>query len=511
MEPMLRRLSMGRLGGAVVALLVGSMGIAGCTTGDDGTPTVTPTATPDTATPTPNEPTPPAPVTMVTISGTVSAVDRETGAPLDAATFAQRSGRIVVYALPDPSDLTHPLSKSTLDGPGFYSMEVPENSGELYMIAVADVDSDTVITGEDLLREAALSPVAVATTATENVDIVLDLTPRGGGGGGPLSYAPISGNVLYNGVGSEAVKIAVVAFRGDYSGRTWGKTERVSSGDYNLSVAIYGDKAGIAGYADVDGNALYEPCDPAGLAEDLVTLGTAGATGVDILIEGVGPSGLPRPIPYITLSGTVSGGDAYAGAPIVVSARAANSAAVVGSVTLAAPGNFSMRLPGNLGSVVVSAISDTNGDNVLDAALDANGSAATSVGTSSVGGVSITLVQPVYDTGLSGIVSYSGSVAGADRVVMALFDEGGPNGQDPMTTQVMDPIFPLEYSFLELEPGTYYVLGMLDVDGNWLGGAPGADDVVGAYTLNGSTLLQIIVEENQVTTGINFTLGNYTL
>lgn len=488
--------------------------LSGCTTGDDETPT--PTAVPETPTPTatPDPFTPPPVVNFVGISGTVTAVDRTTGDVLDASTYAARSGKIVVYALLDPADLAHPVAKATLEGPGYYNMDVPENSGTLYIVAVADVDWDEVITSADLMREAALSPVTVAATGYENVDITLDVVEHGGGGGGPIDYSPFSGNVFYDDVDADRTNIAVVGFRGDYASRVWGKSVQVGPGPYNLSVAIYGESTAIVAYADLDGNGLYEPCDPAGLAEgNAYALNQQGATGVDILIAGVGPVGLPQPIPYVSISGTVVAADNYSGTPILVTVRATGTAAVVGSVSLPAPGNFTLRLPGKIGSVDVTAITDSDADGALNPLLDANGVASATVGSSSVGGVSITMTQPLTDTGISGRISYSGTPGPNDRIVVALFGEEGTVA-DPLLTQIYTASFPtpLDYSILELAPGTYTVLAMLDVNGDWtFGQEPTVDDVVGAYTLNGTSLLPISVVDKQVTSGINFTLGNYSI
>lgn len=502
------------LGTALLLSVQGMMAqsLVGCS-GTDETPT--PTEVPETPTPTatPDPFTPPPTVNFVGISGEIVAVDRETGAPLDSATYSARSGRIVVYGLLDPADLAHPISKSTLEGPGFYNMDVPEDSGTVYVVAVADVDSDEIITSVDLMREAAASPVTVGTDFVEHVDITLDLVPRGGGGG-PVDYGPFSGNVFYDGVDADKTNIAVVGFRGDYASRAWGKSEQKGPGAYSVSVPIYGETTALVAYADLDGNGLYEPCDPAGLAENNpYPLSQGGAAGIDILIEGVGPIGLPRPIPYVSISGTVVANAEYSGTPILVTVRASGTAAVVGSLSLSAPGNFTLRLPGMLGDVEVTAITDSDGDGVLNLELDASGTSSATVGSSSVGGVTVTLVQPLLDTGISGRISYSGSPAPTDRVVVALFGEDG-TVSDPILTQVYPASFPtaVDYTILELAPGTYTVLAMLDVDGDWnFGQQPSAYDIVGAYTLNGTSLLPIVVTDKHVTSGINFTLGNYSL
>lgn len=484
----------------------------GCTTGDDDdTPTPTPVSSPTpepTATPADPTSTPLPPRTS--ISGTVTAVDRDSGVALDSATFSARSGKIVVYAVSDPADIRYPLGKATLNAPGFYSLEVPADSGPLFVVAVADIDADEIITGYDLQRESLDSPVSVGADPIEGVDVVLDLAARPTGGGGCGGAGLFAGNVLYDNPAGAGVSIAVVGFRGDYSGKILGKQERDGSGEFGVSVNVCTDTTALVAYADVDGNGLYEPCDPAGLAEDNpYPLSELGGSNINILIEGVGPSGLPRPISYVSLSGSVAAHDTYAGTPIYLTAMVEGTSTVLGSAELSAPGNFTFRTPGGLGSVLVRAITDSNGDGVLDPTFDANGSATVSVGGSSLGGIGIQLVQPVYDTGLAGTISYSGTATPADQVVIALFDDPDMTG-GPLRLQVFNPLFPLVYSFMELDPGTYYVLGMLDVNGDSNGEGPGPQDVVGAYTQNGSTLAPIEVQDNVVTLDINFTLGNYT-
>lgn len=502
-----------RYGRVVATLTLGLSAFSmGCTTGDDDdTPTPTPVSSPTpepTATPADPTATPLPPRTS--ISGTVTAVDRDSGVALDSATFSARSGKIVVYAVTDPADIRYPLGKATLTAPGFYSMEVPADSGPLFVVAVADIDADEIITSYDLQREALESPVSVGSDPIDEVDVVLDLVARPTGGGDCGGAGLFAGNVLYDNPSASGVPIAVVGFRGDYSGRILGKQEREGSGEFGVSVNVCTDTTALVAYADLDGNGLYEPCDPAGLAEENpYALSELGASNINILIEGVGPSGLPRPISYVTLSGSVAAHDAYAGTPIYLTAQVDGTSTVLGSTLLSAPGNFTFRTPGGLGSVLVKAVTDSNGDGVLDPAFDANGSATVSVGSSSLGGIGIQLVQPVYDTGLAGSISYSGAVTPADQVVLALFDDPDmTNG--PVRLQVFSPLFPLVYSFLELDPGTYYLLGMLDVNGDSNGEGPGPQDVVGAFTQNGSTLSPIDVQENAVTLDINFTLGNYT-
>ncbi len=482
---------------------------------DDGTNTPEPSETP-LVTPTP-EPIPTPTPRPVAISGEVRAVDRYTGEPIDTATYLARAGVIVVYALLDPSDLVHPLSKSVLDQPGFYQLDVPENIGNVYVVAVADLDNNNVITPFDLMREAEVAPVSVGTEAVEEVDVILDLAARGTSSGPGPGRADFSGIVTY--MSEIPTNIAVVAFQGDFSGWYWGMSNRLGTGDYVCSVAMYGSTTSLIGYADADGNGVYEPSDPAGLPEhNPYPLGPDGASGVDILIETVGPAGLPVPLPYVSVSGTVTVDETYAGTPIHVWLEGADGEIVYARTTLDGPDNFTLRVPGNLSQVTLQAITDSDGDGDLNPVLDAHGSVGPfSLGSSNVGGKEIVLEAPGDPvTGLSGVINYNGTTSAGDILVIGVYTSTDMSGT-PALSKYASPNFPVSYEFLNLgdvldEMGvtshTFYVNAVLDVGGD-LSEELDPNDVFGWYSLDGQTPQGVLVEKNHIATGVNFSMGNW--
>jgi len=498
--------------GSVLALSV----VQGCwPPGDDDDDDTT---APVDVTPTPDDwdtetPLPP----KVTVSGTVTAVDRTSGEELTPEEYSSRAGAIVVYALVDPADLVHPLSKATLAGPGYYEMEVPEDVGQVYVVAIADWDFNTVITNSDVYREADLSPVSVGLEPVGDVDVTMDLGVHAGGGPSPGS-GPFAGTVVYDAEDAEDTNIAVVAFLGDYSSHTFGMSTQTGPGDYSVDVGLYGETTALVGYADADRNGLYEPSDPAGLAEENpYVLSAEGRAGVNILIEGVGPGGLPSPIPYITVAGTVSADDAYQNSTIEVSIGTADGSIRYGATTLDGPGEFSLRVPGMLSNVVVSAWTDSNGDGFYSEANDASATYGPfDAGTSNIGGVSLVLITPEEPTtGISGSILYSGSYSDADQLVLAIFDSPDTeNGPVWVSTRDIGAGFPVEYeavgleSILEAQSATsmtIYLGVILDVGSNYSEG-PGASDLIGFYSTDGVSATGVTLEDHVVLTGIQMVI-----
>ncbi len=482
--------------------------------GDDDTSTPEPTVPP--ATPT-MEPMPTPTPKPVAVTGEVRAVDRYTGESISTATYLERAGVIVVYALLDPADLVHPLSKAVLAEPGFYQLDVPENIGDIFVVAVADLDSNDVISPYDLSREAEVSPVTVGTETVEDVDIILDLAARTGGSGPHPGYAPFAGIVTYD---SPLPKnIAVVAFRGDFEGWYWGMARRQGTGDYLCSISMWSSTTSLVGYADEDENGVFEPSDPAGLPEhNPYPLGPDGATGVDILIETVGPVGLPVPLPYISVAGTVYPHDAYAGTPIYVSLEGADGQIVYDRTTLSGPDNFTLRVPGNLAEVTLKAITDSDGDGELNPVLDAHGDLGPfSLGGSNVGGKNITLEAPGDPvTGLTGVINYKGTTTSEDILVIGVYTSTDMSGT-PAVSQYASPAFPVSYEFLNLDEvleemgatsHTFYVSAVLDIGGD-LSEEVDPNDVLGWYSADGQAPQGVTVDQNHIAAGVNFTMGNW--
>ncbi len=528
-----------------------------------------PAVTPTPASPTPHV-TPTAVPEFVTISGQVIAVDKATGEPLDRETYACVAGRIAVYAVQDPTDIVHPVGKMTLFEPGGYSIELPANLGLVYIIAVVDVDKDTLITSADMAREAVQSPVTVGTESIADVDITLDLgSSCAWEFDGPCcngyDYVVFSGDVTY--VSEIPTNIAVAAFRGDYQGGTLGLTFRTDSGPYSVNVRKTEASTSLVGYADADSNGLYEPCDPTGLAEgNPYPLDEGDTSGVDILIEGIGKPDLPVPLPYITVAGSVVVHDGYDGTPIVVTLASASSGILYGTTTIEGPGDFGLRVPAGLSGALLTAITDSNGDGTLDAATDASGYYGPfDLGTSSVGGIVVVLVDPVGATptpplesgatpvleptpvpeptpvaeptpvpdpahtptpapnpeelpeaGISGTITYDGTAADGDILVVSVFTDTTMSSA-PVDTAYLAPTFPQNYLFIGFNEvletiGTssfdFYVTAVLDVGGD-LSDEVGPEDVFGVYTIDGTSFTPVTVTKGQISEHVDFQLGNW--
>ncbi len=563
--------------------------LAGCPPGwpsddDDASvePSETPAATPTPPTPT-NVPATPAPTPgALTISGDVIAVDWETGEPIDTSEYSQYAGRIVVYAVADPADLSQPVGKMTLVAPGAYVIDVEPGMGQLYVMAVVDSNRDSFITARDMVREAVDSPVTVENESLEDIDIYIEIWTGveggpGGGGGGPGgggpggggpggACAPFDGMVTYE--SEQPTNLAVAAFTSDYLD-ILGVAFRQESGPYDLCATIYGASTNLIGYADADGNGMYEPCDPTGLAPDNpYALTEEGASGVDILIEGVGKPDLPMPLPYITISGSVVAHDAYAGTPIVVSASGSHSGVLYATTTIDGPGDFSVRVPAYISGLLLSAITDSNGDGNLDPAVDASGQLPPfDAGGSNMGGYVIILSDPAAATptpvpetqaptpeppaaqsptpapestpvptpipvpestptpqpevppesGISGTVFYTGTVADDDILVISVFQSTNMS-DDPVRNAYLAPDFPQAYSItgfndilddMGVDSHEFYVTAVLDVGGD-LSEEIGPEDVFGVYSADGVNFTPILVSKGTMSAGIDFELGNWT-
>ena len=385
------------------------------------------------------------------------------------------------------------------------------------MVAVADIDGNNVISPVDVSREAETSPVTVGSDPVADVDLILDLAARSTSSSPPVDVADFTGIVTYD--SPIPRPIAVVAFRGDFEGWYWGMARRTGSGDYTCQISLFGSTTSLVGYADEDENGVFEPSDPAGLPEhNPYPLGLEGATGVDILIETVGPVGLPVPLSYVTVAGTVTADESYAGTPIRVSLEGADGRIVYDRVTLAAPGNFSLRVPGNLTDVMVEAITDSDGDGELNPVLDAHGEEGPfSIGTSNMGGINITLEAPGEPvTGLSGTINYKGTTTAEDILVIGLYTSTDMSGT-PVLSKYATPNFPVNYEFMNLadllddlgtDTATVYVSAVLDIGGD-LSEETDPNDVFGWYSADGQVPDPVEVQRNHIVSGINFTMGNW--
>jgi len=537
----------------IIASLVLVAGCPGCPwdddDDDDDTDASTPTPEPATPTPVVIVPTPePGPVDL---SGDVITVDRDTGEIVDSEVAAELIGAIAVYILRDPDDLTEVVAKSTMDVPGHYSVTLEPNSGDYYILAVVDVDDNRIITSRDLSREAVRSPVTIHTQDVEDVDIIIDLpfsqwiadggccsggsggagdggSSGGGGDGsgggaddGSIGTTIFTGTVVYDDDDEANTEIAVIAYAPEETDDVYAVKFGWGSGDYELWVPHNGDDVTVLAYADADKNGLFEPNDHAGFAEDNpYLLDGLGYEGVDILIAGVLANGLPQPIPYVSVAGTVAVQQGYNDTPIVVT-LSSDVGVLYDEVVLPAPGDFSMRVPGNLTGLSVQAITDSNGNGQLEVGIDGSDHYGPfDLGTSSLGGILLTLnYEEIEPTGFSGVVYYSDSstITSADRIVVVAFTSTAEEAE-PVLVQSVGTTLPIGYEILDLETLlddrgvdelTLYIGAVLDVGSNLGATGPQADDIVGAYTVEGDTPSGVTLVRGQITGDIDIILGNY--
>jgi hypothetical protein len=185
---------------------------------------------------------------------------------------------------------------------------------------------------------------------------------------------------------------------------------------------------------------------------------------------------------------------------------------------LTGPDNFTLRVPGSLSGVTLSAITDSDGDGDLNPSVDAHGSIGPfDLGASSIGSQNITLVTPTTPTtGLSGVINYGGTTSSGDLLIVGLYLNNDMS-ESPAYSQVLPASFPVNYEFMELgdvldaagvTTKGFYVNAVLDVGGD-MDGEYDPNDVFGLYSSDGSTPREVTVEKNRITSGVNFTMGNW--
>ncbi|MCP4872421.1 MAG: hypothetical protein GY898_27290, partial [Proteobacteria bacterium] len=244
--------------------------------------------------------TPPA---ETVVSGEVIAVDRDTGVELSPADFAERAGGLIVYALPDASDLSEILAKDTLEGPGPYEMTVTDHLGPIDVVVVADEDSDHFIENSDIARAYAFNPLAAAGEPLEDVDLVIDLPPRGGSDCSPRDTT-ISGDVILDGLPDGPIGVST-----NSANLAWGPLHHQlleGAGPYSIVECSSRGSVAMLGYLDLDGNGYFEPSDPIGEAgANPVQVDLGDVSGIQITIPD-GVSSPPSPPAYVALTGTVA-------------------------------------------------------------------------------------------------------------------------------------------------------------------------------------------------------------
>jgi hypothetical protein len=464
------------------------------------------------------------------ISGEVIALDRDTGVVLTPEQYAARSGGIIVYALPDSGNLGVIHDKDTLiDGPGPYEIAL-NVLGPFEIVAVADENMNWFIDSDDVAREFAFNPLAGAGEDIEGVNIYIDLPipnpfgddddddngdddddggpgdddDDGGPGdddddGGPGDDDDDGGpgddddddddddttDVCWSTTLSGDVNIYdlpenTVAITTNSADLTQGPIEwqmRDGSGPWTFSLPCDGDISLLA-YLDADGNQFFEPSDPLGVPDgNPFTLGIGNVYGIQIDIPAQEVIEPPVPPAYVPLTGTVLYDGFTTGDILVHAAHVTIDGYLFSMATLAAPGAFSLIAPADTDEVLVWAVLDADGDGGFDLEIDpfdSDGPMNTGLGVSS-----ITLDLGEAPTGtFTGTVTYEGPVAPADKLNIGVFDTPvwDPSQGPPLQVVVeQNPTFPYDFSFDEIEAGTYWVGTYLDVGGDSPEGAGPGD------------------------------------
>lgn len=465
-------------------------------------------------------------VDATSISGRVLAIDRETGIELTNEEYLERAGLLLVYLLEDPDDLTQVVDKRTLAEPGVWAIEQVDYEGELHVVAIAS-DNSPIIGANSLQRRYPFNPVRLEGRALEDIDIVIDLPsdwtagggPEPGGegssggngsggdggsgatgddddggsvpgddddGGGPgddddgdddddtpeeIVYpdpTTISGSTVSSSLPDEA--IVVTSNSGDLADGPWGYTVLDGFGAFSITVANSHGESGLMAYHDTDGNGLFEPSDTLGVASgNPYELGVGDITGVNIEIPASVPVTPPSPPSYSPILGTINfGGYNPAGDILVFASYQTTSGAPYSAVVMNGPGSFGLVCPNDAQDVLVWAVFDADGDGSYDVNIDPFDSfGPVDAASGQLGNVILDLGGGSAQGTLSGLVSYSGPVSAADVLYISLSAEPPTTTTVPeLSIVVSNPSFPIMYTFSDVDSGTWWVSGYMDIGGN---------------------------------------------
>jgi hypothetical protein len=80
---------------------------------------------------------------------------------------------------------------------------------------------------------------------------------------------------------------------------------------------------------------------------------------------------------------------------------------------------------------------------------------------------------------VGGIILYSGSVAPADELHISVQQEMGVEAPPVLQLDIIDPVFPVSYTFEDVPSGNYWISAHFDVAGDNPVFPPGPEDPVG--------------------------------
>jgi len=462
----------------------------------------------------------------VMLSGTVVATARATGEVMSDWAYLICAGKTVLYVTLDPSDLSDPAAKFTMDTPGEWELHVQRDTGPYYLVALTD-DGNRIIGTEDVHREYAFNPVH-ADRDQSGLEIVMDLPCNadgsdaggpggwggnggggwggGGGGGGndgnpddPGNITTFSGQVILNDLVNSDIMVTANNEDGTVGPIEWKFLE--GAGAYSLDVANNRSATVLIAYHDTDGNGLFEASDAIGEpTSNPFLLGIGDVPGVNIEIPS-GTGTLPQPPVYVGVQGTVSMADFPGGTIRLFASAGSTQGMTFSSATLSSPGAFALSAPIDAGQVLVWAVLDEDSDGFWDANVDPfDGYGPFAVPASGIAGISLDLAGSLPST-IGGTVSYNGDVDAADILFVALFDNPATSGQPVYTLRYTEPEFPVDFVFEGVADGTWYPTALLDFGGDSDDGQEiGAEDISTVYPSG------VTVSNGDVQSGINFSL-----
>ena len=423
-----------------------------------------------------------APIEPVQISGSVTVIHRDTGEVLEGPAYTAMGGALVVYLMNDPDNLYETTTKVVLQEPGTFELEIPGDTGTIHAAVICDYDWDDIISVRDIRREYAFNPIqVVAGQDIEGIDLVVDIPTHGGGSPYEGTWTNISGPV--NLINVEDGPIKITANMADYWGPIRGSTVSLDqAGPYSTSVPddVANGVTTMLGYLDKDGNGLFEFDDWIGEANaNPIILGIGDVEGVQIDIPATDALPIPVPSPYVSILGSVVYGGFVGGDIHVYASVGTLDGQTHDFEMMGAPGDFSLRVPAGSDDVFVWAINDQDGDGDYDYASDPFGMhPLIDVGSDSITDVVLTLVPGGAPGSISGTVTYDGPVDSDD--VLHIGFSSDPAAGPAVTIDVTAPSFPVTYTAHNMAPGTWFVGGFLDKDGDPLGG-PAPEDPAGTH------------------------------
>ncbi len=411
------------------------------------------------------------------ISGEVIAIDRDTNVVLSLSEYNARAGGLILYVLPDASDLSTIFTKVTMTGPGEYEVLLEDYTGPADVIAVVDEDRNHFIDSSDVAREYAFNPLAAAGGTIEQVNVYVDLAEPWSGDddddddAGGCQVTELDGDVDIDEleVVNPGNSVAVTTNNAALTNGPWNFVTRMGEGPWSSAECDWRGSTAILGYLDDDGNGYYEPCDPIGAAPgNPFVLGIGDVSGIQVPIPTDDLVDIPAPPAYVALTGTVTYGSFTTGDILVHATHVTTDGQLFSSATLAAPGAFQLIAPANTADVLVWAVLDADGDGVYDITNDpfaSDGPMDTGLGVSGI----LLDLGDVENGTFAGTVTYGGPVAAADALHVGVFNTPtyDPATGPPVAWLVEpNPTFPYDFDFDEIPPGTYWIGSYLDVGGD---------------------------------------------